>query len=414
MKHIHLNTTRQAALIFTLHLCLGLIFCFLVFPHLEGGISGLDPDGYGDAGKILWETGQFNSIEKAPFYPAFIAVVSALAGGYQVAAIQIAQSILSAITCLLLWAIFRKTLDNDRQAFVAGLVCAVYPLTIWYIPRLWTETFLTFAIALFTWTLLRLLRSPTTEAAILCGLALGFTVLSKGIALVFLPLSVFVLLLRLKSAGWRWAGIMATTALILILPWTYRNWRITGTLVPVHANSGYVFFLGNGLVRHGYAAPLSYEALNDLTQEDRLRLYQSLAVAPSDPLEIDGILGKAALEEILANPLFLMRKASLNSLFFWYLAGDRTKSILTGVIQFPIAALALYGIIRAVKQKARALELLIPVIGIMGMCIAFIAFARLSITILPYLIGLAVFGCWPAAIRVGDYFRQTFAGQQAV
>jgi hypothetical protein len=391
---------QWAAALFGLHLGLSLLFCFVISPRLGDATSGLDPDGYGQAGETWYLSGRFDAIDKAPLYPGFVALVAWLGGGYRLAAVQTAQCLLSALACVLLYMLFRRTLDrNEGMARTAGLLCAIYPMTIWYTPRLWTETFLTFGIALYTLALFKLLQEPAWLPAILCGCCAGFIALSKGIALVFIPLTVLVLAVYLRRAGLRPILLFGAAALLWVVPWTARNAHLTGAFLPIHTDGGYNFYLGNGFVRHWRQAPFSYVGLKALTVSDMQALYDRLGYSPQGSLQQDQMLLRTALDEIAAAPTFLLRKLAVQSLTFWYLAGDTSKSLLTGALQIPVAILALPGILRAIRRRSWASLLLVPVIGIMGVSVLIFAFARLAVTILPYLIGLAVYGVWPIITR---------------
>ncbi len=380
--------------LFGLHLALGLIFCFVIFPRIGEATSGIDPDGYGHLGQLWYTTGRFDSIEKAPLYPAFIALIAWLLGGYSLWQIQAAQCLLSSVAVILLLAVFRRALNtNGYMARIAGLACAVYPLTLWYIPRLWTETFLIFGLALYTWTIARLIEQPTFINAALCGLAAGFIALSKGTALVFIPLTIILILARFRRAGMRLAFLFIAAAMLWVAPWTWRNYRLAGAFLPIHTDGGYNFYLGNGFARHWHQARLSYTQLKSLTEQDLQSM--TSAATPTLPLERDRVLLRLAWQEIAAQPLFLVKKILIQSLTFWYLAADQTKSLATAALQFPFVLLALFGVWRIFRAPGRAWILLIPIGGIMGVSVLVFAFARLSATIFPYVIGLAVYGIEP-------------------
>jgi 4-amino-4-deoxy-L-arabinose transferase-like glycosyltransferase len=382
-----------------LNLILNLVFCFVLFPRLAGGTTGLDPDGYGGVGRALYETGRFESITQAPLYPAFVALASLLVGGYQLWVVQTAQCVLASLTCALLYAVFRRLLE-EPVAWWAGLACAIYPMSLWYTPRLWTETFLAFILVGLTLSLVSLLQNPTAPRALLCGAMASVAALSKGIALVFVLLIPLVLLLRFRGRAWRRILPFILAAVALLAPWVWHNWTLTGEFLPVHANGGYNFYLGNGFARHWLQAPLSYAELKAYTMQDAEGVYASLGiVAPVDPLAVDRILMHAALGDVVARPVLAPQKLIVQSLTFWYLAADVPKSILTGVLQFPVVLMALPGIVRTLRCRSWALTLLVPIAGIMGVSVLVLAFARLSATIMPYVIGLVAYGLWPIIAR---------------
>jgi hypothetical protein len=391
MNRLHL----QALMLFSVGLLASLLFCWVIFPWVGETTSGIDPDGYGSAGQTLYATGRFQALDKAPLYPTFIALVAFLMGGHHLWAVQVAQCLLWALTVVVLFAVFRRTLgDQDRLPFLAAWVCALYPLALWYTPRLWTETFLTFGIALYTLSLVALLQQPGARSAVLCGLAVGFVALSKGIALVFFPLTLSVMLICFRWSAWRWAALFSLAVLAWFLPWSWRNWQVAHAWIPIHLDGGYNFYLGNGFAHHWRQAPFSYVDLKTLTWQDFQRAYPD-AVVPVEPVQQDRWLFQIALDELVEDPAFLLRKLFVQSLTFWYLAADFPKSILTGALQLPIVLLALAGVRRGLRSRSWALTLLVPVCGIMGVSVLVLAFARLSATILPYCLGLAVYGIWP-------------------
>jgi 4-amino-4-deoxy-L-arabinose transferase-like glycosyltransferase len=386
----------QALALFAVGLLASLLFCRLIYPRLGEASSGIDPDGYGAAGQALYTTGRFQVIDKAPLYPAFIALVAHASGGHRLWTIQLAQCLLWAITVVILFALFRRTLGEDERApFAAGLACALYPMSLWYTPRLWTETFLTFGIALYSLALVALLQRPSVLRAILCGFAAGFIALSKGLALVFFPLTLLALAACFRRSAWRWAALFSLAALACLIPWSWRNWRVAGALIPIHIDGGYNFYLGNGFARHWPEAPFSYAGLKALALQDLQHSHPELAATLVDPVQRDQKLLRAALAELVETPALLPRKLLVQSLTFWYLAADFPKSLLTGLLQLPVAVLAVIGAGRGWRLRSWALCLLIPVLGVLGVSVLVLAFARLSATILPYCLGLAVYGLWP-------------------
>jgi 4-amino-4-deoxy-L-arabinose transferase-like glycosyltransferase len=386
----------QALMLFSSGLLASLLFCWLIFPLLGETSSGIDPDGYGSAGQVWYASGQFRAIDKAPLYPAFIALLAWLTGGHRLWVVQVAQCLLWALTVVILFAIFRRTLtEDDRLPFVAGLVCALFPTALWYTPRLWTETFLTFGIALYTLSLIALLQQPGALQALLCGLAAGFVALSKGIALIFTPLTLLVLVIYFRRSAWRWVVLFSLAALLWILPWSWRNWQATRALLPIHIDSGYNAYLGNGFTRHWHEAPFSYVELKARTMQDLEQAYPEPAVIPVEPVQRDRWLLRIALNEMIETPSLLLRKVLIQSLTFWYLAADFPKSALVGGLQMPLALLAIAGVRRGWRSRSWALSLMIPVCGVIGVSVLVLAFARLSSTIVPYCLGLAFYGLWP-------------------
>jgi glycosyltransferase involved in cell wall biosynthesis/MFS family permease len=395
-SHQSICRPSWAIILFALSLTLALLFCFVLSPRLIGsGITVLDPDGYGSAGRVSYETGRFDSVTKAPLYPVLIALISYLTGGYHVWAIQTAQCLLVALTTVLLYYLFLRTL-GEHVARWAGLACAVHPLLIWYSPRLWTETLLTFVLASLTLALVALLQKPTAWRALLCGILAAAAALSKGIALILIPLAVLVILIRFRGKAWRWLALFCLVTAVLIAPWTWRNWALTGHVIPIHTTGGYNFYLGNAFTRHWLEAPLSYVKLHLFAEQDIQSLLNSVDRDLYDSaFGLDSLLLRTGLEEISRRPSLILQKLIVQSLTFWYLAADAPKSVLTAAIQIPVALAALPGISRALRHRSWALVLLVPVVGVLGVSVVIFSFGRLSATVTGYLVGLALYGLFP-------------------
>ena len=233
----------------------------------------------------------------------------------------------------------------------------------------------------------------------------GIAALSKGIALVFLPLFTIIILIRFRSKGLFFVLLFLLGASAFVLPWTWRNWQLTGRFLPTHTGGGYNFYLGNGFAKHWLESPLSYQELKRFTELDTQALYNLLGFTPEDPQDVDAVLMQAALTELKAKPCLLFQKILIQSVTFWYLAASASKSLFTGILQLPILLLAMPGILRALRSRSWALCLFIPMLGIMGTAMVIFSFGRLSATIMPYIIGLLVYGLFPQTDTITDNSR---------
>lgn len=394
MKFLFNSQNRWILLIFSLNLALSLFFCFVISPQLtENGITLVDPDGYGSAGLWLYENRNFPGVDKPPLYPAWIALVSWISGSYSIEKVQISQCLLLAFSMILLYRIFIRTIP--QQAKWASLICAIYPIFIWYTPRLWSETLLLFCIALLTYTFIAWNCHPENSKkfwlAFSCGLICGFTALTKGNMMLFIVLISFFMIRKRTVFSLFNTGVFIIGAFTLILPWIIRNYHITNALIPIHTRGGYNFFLGNGFARHWLQAPFSYSTLKSLTKVEIDQVFFRAGQTPSDSLEADQWLYQAAWQEFKIHPEWILYKIFINSFMFWYLAADPIKSLVTGIAQIPFLLLSLPGIWFGLKQKASSLYLLLPIAGVMLSSIPILSFARLSSVIMPYIIGLAFF-----------------------
>jgi 4-amino-4-deoxy-L-arabinose transferase-like glycosyltransferase len=410
-KHSH-PILYEDIFLFSTSLMLGLVFCLLISPILFGsGIAILDPDGYGILGKQLYETGQFVSIQRGPLYPGLIAWISRLIGGYHVVAIQVFQCLLFSSSVVIVHHIFLKTIG--KAARWAAWMTAIYPIMFWYTAKLWVETLLTFLLACITIVLISWIKKPSIKLSLLCGLLNGLAALCKGIMLFFglwLPLVIFLLGLITKQATKIEVqpkkllanyGIFVAGMLITTIPWTLRNYQLSGKIIPIHTGLGYNLYMGNGFTRYFFDSPFSYNQLWTKTQLDINYIYTKEASTQNLAITQDQVLLRASLQEFSAHPGFFIQKFFIDLLLLSYLAADIPKSILTGIAQIPFFFLALLGMWKAIKQKSSSLWLLAPISGLLIPVIFIFAFARLAAPIMPYMIGLTVY-------RLQSYYRRNY------
>jgi fumarate reductase subunit D len=136
------------------------------------------------------------------------------------------------------------------------------------------------------------------------GLALGMTVLFRQVFLLLITILFAWLLWRsyryqqraILSMLGRLVG--ATIIVVLmILPWTIRNYRAFDTFVLLNTNAGFAFFWGNHPI-HGYnfipILPADGPSYQDLIPENLRYLNEA---------ELDRALLKLSLAQITANPV---------------------------------------------------------------------------------------------------------------
>ena len=194
---------------------------------------------------------------RAPLYPAFLAGVQ-LAGGTErlLRNVRIAQSIVGALAILGLAAIARRA-AGPRAGVAAAWLVAIYP------PFVWTSAFVLtegLYIALAAAVVLVLGRaidgSPPPSAStsrdasigIGAGLLAGAAVLVRPAMLFFLLLAGLWLLARRRFAL---CAALAVASLVVVGPWTARNYATSGRPILVASEGGLTFWTGNHPLSRG-------------------------------------------------------------------------------------------------------------------------------------------------------------------
>jgi Dolichyl-phosphate-mannose-protein mannosyltransferase len=191
------------------------------------------------------------------------------------------------------------TLDLGRRLFnseIAGrvglLLLAIYPNHIGYVPLVMTEVFYTVLLLAGCW-LLVVYRSTATR--IFAGLVFGLATLVKAQSMLVIPIIFGIETLRgqseLKTAirALINATFVIAIAFIVVLPWSYRNYRTFGEWILVSTNGGLTLLTGNNPSARG-----------DYTQNDPL--VTSIKRTVATQLLTDTEAQRRALQWIKENP----------------------------------------------------------------------------------------------------------------
>jgi 4-amino-4-deoxy-L-arabinose transferase-like glycosyltransferase len=384
-----------------------LVFSFVIFPHLQHPLNlNPDPDKNGELGKNIYHgvgyvyTGESTpAIDRGPVYPYFIAGVFFISGGFSLVAVQIAQSLLFGLTCLVIFLISMK-LSNERTAVVIALVCSLHPLLIWYTARIWIETTNTSIITLAVYSTILLFEKLTTIRAFVCGISFGVAILTKSVILLF-PIVLTISLLYKYRQGWSKIVFALLLAVILVVaPWTIRNYNVSRAFVPVHVSLGLNLIQGDALASHWTSQPLSSLQLWFKGKEMMDSILTDSDHTPTD-VAGDRLLTSASFHYNVTHPMFFLKRTVVNFLTFWYLGESPMKSIFLMLLQIPLLLLTVMASVRFWKTNPmiQPLILLIGYYAILHSMI--IGWARYSVPIVPLCIILSVMFLRRKKLEVG-------------
>lgn len=184
---------------------------------------------------------------RAPGYPAFLALVGA---GREVTphvpvAAQVAQSLAGGLGVWLVFVLGRR-LAGDRAGLAAALGAACYPPLVWIAAYAFSEAIF-WPLGLFTvWLFDRAHAASSPRDRVRLALITG---LCAGVAVLIRPSMLFFLLLA--GPWWLWrrgvvpVAALALGSLLVIGPWTARNYAAHGRFVLVASEGGVTFWTGN-------------------------------------------------------------------------------------------------------------------------------------------------------------------------
>jgi len=177
-----------------------------------------------------------------PLYPYFIAAAYGLFHTLQAA--KWAQVVASALLVPAVGLAGARAFA-PRVGLAAALITALYPDLVWFAAHFWSETL--FLVFLW-WAMERLLASDaraSLAAAAAAGLLWGLAVLTRETILYLTPLAALWLAFSSARGGARRAAAFLLCAVLVIAPWTLRNWMAFRAFVPVSTAGGLALFQGN-------------------------------------------------------------------------------------------------------------------------------------------------------------------------
>lgn len=185
------------------------------------------------------------TVARAPLWPFIIAILASIFGPATLYP-RLFFCVIGAGTCALTY-LFARDFFGQRIAIFTGLLASIYPGLFIYDGWLYSESLYTFLQLAFCYSLYRLQYSAKLSWALLSGvcIALGALTRPNGVSLIAVVVVwMFVVCTIARQQSWlfglRSLFISAATAIILILPWTIRNYLVAHQFIPVAVGSGAV------------------------------------------------------------------------------------------------------------------------------------------------------------------------------
>jgi 4-amino-4-deoxy-L-arabinose transferase-like glycosyltransferase len=194
--------------------------------------------------------------------------LAAHAGGQ--AAGQIAQSIAGAVGVILI-AVAAFRLGGAGSAKAAAAIAAVYPPLIWVAGYAYSEAVFWPAGLTLALVMSRALESPPGKAwwrAILFGVIAGLSILLRAATLLFVPLAGLWLLWKRR---WIPLAGLVIGLVVVLTPWTIRNFNFYGHFVLVASDGGVTFWTGNNSLAIGEGDMAANPHLKYANQELRAK-----------------------------------------------------------------------------------------------------------------------------------------------
>jgi 4-amino-4-deoxy-L-arabinose transferase-like glycosyltransferase len=242
------------------------------------------------------------------------------------------------LICLLVDLIGRRVVD-EITGLVGAALAAVYGYFIYYNVALMTETFFIVLVLFSLYLGLELKEKPVLARWALLGLALGVAGLLRQTILLFVPFLLLWLFWELKKSGvpWWYFAVPIVIIVLLIAPWTIRNYVVYHRFLPLNSNAGYAFYASN------------HPHLGTHWSNDSIVVPVPEELAGKNEAELNQALTRKGMEFILADPgryLWLTLNKTLEYFKFWPSSDSSRISNLNRVLSFglylPFMLLGLY------------------------------------------------------------------------
>ena len=259
-------------------------------------------------------------------YPPYLAGVYAITGYHPLAARLLQAVVGGALICFLVYRIGRRVVNEETGLVAAGLA-AVYGYFIYYNAALMTETFFIVLVLLTLYLGIKLKENPTLILWIGLGFSLGLAGLLRQTILLFAPFLLFWLFMELRGRGIRWWHFTLPIVVIIVLvaPWTIRNYQVYGEFLLLNSNAGYALFASNN-------PNLGTDWRNDVVV---VPVPEELK--GQNEAKLDKALTRKGIEYILSDPeryLWLTLDKTLEYFWFWPSSTSGRISNLNRVLSF--------------------------------------------------------------------------------
>jgi 4-amino-4-deoxy-L-arabinose transferase-like glycosyltransferase len=325
---------------------------------------------------------------RPPLTPLFLATMYALFG-VNITWGRLGLSLISAFSCGLTYILGERLFDR-WTGMLAGLLSCVYPFFLLLVHVPLTEGLSIFLILLLC-TLVALYQ-PQNNAlvwAIILGFVFGLTMLNKAANIVVLPCLILWALwkppIQIRKRIFL-IGVMFLIAILTILPWTIRNYRILCSVVPVNTNGGWTLYLGNNPHTEKNLRALEQGTANGwIPPKEVFEPFKDLSF--SDTQTYEQRAARLAWQFIKENPGTFLGLAWRKLKIFW----SAYPHILDEITWYPLALCGLVGGVLSLWNWKQYYQLYVLIASSLSIPIMFTSMPRFRAPLIPIVIVFASF-----------------------
>jgi len=342
------------------------------------------------------------SITRAPLYPYFLSLLFFFS--HRVLFVRVCESVLASLAVVAIGLIGRR-LFSDRVGVLAAFAAAVYPYFVYLPSAQVSDNLVTLLLLVSVLALVWDRERLAWGRAVVSGIFLGLCFLARPSLVTITPGIVAWPFFRRRAGS---VGVFLAKSLLVVcvavltvLPWTARNYVVTGHLVFVATGGGRQFWYGNSPY-----ANASTTANPEFPSELKARLF----ALPDEPSR-EKLLYQEGLKFVRENPgrALGLYARKLENLFQLYPSVQTGGSIAErppvraamGLVSVVLFGLSLAGAVLVFAGGGGATVLPLLVISYCLGSAVFLTVMRYRLPVDPYLIVLASWALarvlrWPA------------------
>ncbi len=230
------------------------------------------------------------------------------------------QCLLGTLTALLYALLARRAFGSMFVAVLTGLLCAMHPYWIVNTAEINDGVVVSFLLGMSLWLGMRSTQDGGLISSFFFGIALATLVLTRAAYLPFAFVAIlwFAGRCRVVRRGWLCA-LLATLGLVNALaPWTFRNFRTFGEVIPIVSSAPYHLWIGNNARATG--GPLGdgdiQTSLKSVGDDPKLA-----PINPPDALPQKARYDRLVEEvrtEVQTHPAETLRRRLMAGVYFWF------------------------------------------------------------------------------------------------
>ncbi len=270
---------------------------------------------------------------RPPLYPFLLSAVYFFVPHETYLTARLVNAVLDTAACFVFFHLILLIWNNRRTAILASLIYIFNPLYLFFSARVRVEALFILLVATGVYFLIKEYKKnfPAWTSIFLVGGIFGLSILCRSNAtmiLLLIPLWLIYTNQKKLKKGVLLGFVFALGCVLVIAPWSIRNYYKYGEFIAITDGFGYAFWISNTELK-----------LNDLNA----RNYQEY-------LDADKLVWKktAQVEEVIQEKSYRERDSYYTNLAFQYIKGNFPTWLWLNVLKFaefwsPIARIDMQG-----------------------------------------------------------------------